>query len=239
MRIREIVELDETTSTQDVAIARARAGDAGGLVVVAGAQTAGRGRGGRVWESPRGVNLYASLLVREALSPDLAHRPMMATAIAALETVRGAGVANARIKWPNDVVVGGRKLAGILAESSVAGGRVEWVVVGVGLNVNWLDIPTDLKGVASSLAIEIGRALALDDVRAQLMSAWERALDVADPYDEWCAGSLPVGERVTVHAGDRVVVGRIAGYDHSGALILERDDGACETLSAGDLVRGA
>jgi BirA family biotin operon repressor/biotin-[acetyl-CoA-carboxylase] ligase len=237
MIIRAIVDLDETTSTQDVAISRARAGEEGGILVIARTQTAGRGRGGRAWQSPRGVNLYASLLLRNALSPNVAHRPMMAAAVAVLEVVRDAGVRDARIKWPNDVVVARRKLGGVLAESSILAGRVEWIVVGVGLNVNWraAEIPAELSGVATSLAIETGQTLVIDDVRANLVAALERALSLDDPFDAWRAGSLPLGARVSVHEGNRVVAGRIADYKRSGELVIERDDGSRETLSSGDL----
>src|SRR5262249_5814013 len=140
---RELVWLPRTGSTNDEALARARAGAPHGLVIVADEQTRGRGRLGRVWHSPPGDNLYLSVLLRRDRPPAWALPLPLIAGVAVSDTLEGFSCGTA-IKWPNDVLIDGRKVAGILTESSTVGGRLEAIVVGIGVNVNVADLPPEL-----------------------------------------------------------------------------------------------
>ena len=162
-----LLELDEVSSTNDIARDRALAGAAEGLVVVAKQQTRGRGRRGHRWESSEGKGLYLSVLLRPGWSATEATWLGALAALAAWDAARGLGVDRASIKWPNDVMVVGRKLAGVLVEPRIAAGRVEFAVLGIGLNVAQepADWPEELRGAAVSLR-ELGVVAAVGDVRA-------------------------------------------------------------------------
>ncbi len=222
--------VEVTRSTNDDARALAEAGAPGGTLVVAGEQTAGRGRLGRTWYSPPGHNLYASLLLRPATAP--ADTPLLALAA-------GLGVAEAldlRVKWPNDVVdPADRKVAGLLAEAEISGGTVRFVILGMGINVNQPSFPPDLPQ-ASSLARIRGAPLDPLDVLAAVVPAVEaRVAQVRDHrdlvLDGWRRRSATLGRNV--RAGDREGVAIDVRDD--GALLLARADGGVETILAGDV----
>jgi len=147
--------LPECDSTNDQAAAWARAGAPHGAVVVADAQHQGRGRQGRAWHSPAGQSLYLSVVLRPPL-PVREQPPLtLAVGIAVAETVALAGV-TPTLKWPNDVLCGGRKLAGILTEMASQGGRSDHVIVGIGVNLNIETFPPELAGLATSLRLLTG-----------------------------------------------------------------------------------
>jgi BirA family biotin operon repressor/biotin-[acetyl-CoA-carboxylase] ligase len=152
---RRRIELIECDSTNDEAAALARAGAEHGTVVIAGAQRAGRGRGGRVWASPPGLGLYLSAVVRPPLPLALVPPLTLAIGVGVCEAARAAG-ADARLKWPNDVLARGRKLAGVLVEAQSQGGRLEVVIVGIGVNLGG-QLPPELAARATTLAAEAGR----------------------------------------------------------------------------------
>src|SRR5690606_523786 len=157
------VELSDCGSTSDVAMALAGAGAPHGTVVIARAQRQGRGRLGRRWYSPPGERLYLSLLLRPAL-PAAAIPPItLAAGVAVAEAAAELGAAP-RLKWPNDVLTAGGKLAGVLTETTSRGDRVEAAVVGVGVNVRTAEFPPELRGVATSLARELGRPIEVAEV---------------------------------------------------------------------------
>lgn len=235
-RFREVRRLDRTDSTNRVALDAARAGATDGLVVVADEQTAGRGRLGRRWEAPPGSSLLVSVLVRPALQPS--ERPLLgvAAALAAAEAVAESTGVVARLKWPNDVVVNDRKLAGLLAET--AG---DAVVVGLGCNVAWGTLPEPIAQTATSLDLE-GAEVSTADV----LIAWLRALDarldalergdgaalIADASDRMAT----LGRRVRVDRLDDAIVGRAEGLSASGRLVVRADDGIVHEVDAGDVV---
>ena len=149
---------ESTDSTNIRAVHLAESGAPHGTVVCADSQTGGRGRLGRTWESPPGVNLYLSLLIRPTIDSREAPRLTLVTAIALAEAVEDVAGISAALKWPNDLYIGGRKAAGILAEMSSDLDRLRHVVLGVGLNVNAApeDFPADLQPKATSLRQETG-----------------------------------------------------------------------------------
>jgi BirA family biotin operon repressor/biotin-[acetyl-CoA-carboxylase] ligase len=228
-------------STNDLLKALARDGAREWTVVVAREQTHGRGRQGRAWQSPPG-NLYLSFLLRPAPDAAAGLLPLMA-GVALVEAARGWGV-EARLKWPNDLHVGERKLAGVLVEA--AGGRqgLDHAVVGVGVNLDWdpADVP-ELATQATSLRREVGQAPEVAPAAAALLAelpAWYGLL-LRDPTALVCAWrerALPWwGERVQADTGGRTLRGRLLDVRDDGALRLCSDDGTTHTLFSGDVAR--
>jgi BirA family biotin operon repressor/biotin-[acetyl-CoA-carboxylase] ligase len=226
--VREIRALDSVGSTNDVLKQAAREGAVEGTVVVAAAQTAGRGRHGRTWISPSG-NLFLSILLRPADRTLLTLLPL-AAGVAVAEALEAQG-ATCRLKWPNDVLASGRKLAGILAEASSDRAGLDAVVVGIGINVNVPHdaLPEELRATAVSLRDETGRTHDLADVAAAVLAGWtvcyhalqadRRALRQA-----WRERSIDWwGRPVELWSGDERIVGLARDIDDSGALVLEVD----------------
>ncbi len=224
--------LEEADSTNSVALALAAAGAADGTVVVAERQTAGRGRLGRVWFSPPGDNLYGSLILRrkvprEQLAAWLSWVPL-ASALALVHAVRDMTGLEPTVKWPNDVLIGTRKVAGVLCETASLGAEAP-VVVGVGLNVNTpLErFPEDLQETATSLAAEARRSFDRAAILAELLNQLEAHLDrlagseasgLADEYRARCA---TLGRRVRVSLADgAVVTGLAESIGPDGALLV-------------------
>lgn len=233
-----IIRLGEVTSTQAIAFELAERGAPDRTVVVADHQTAGRGRRGRIWHDAPGQNLLVSILAR----PQLAWRclPTLSFAAAAavgeaLETVAGL---RARLKWPNDVVVNGRKIAGILLESRPAETPV--VVVGVGVNVAQASFPSGIAARATSIALETDRAIDREALLQALLDAfdrWRGRLEregFAALREHWLALSATIGQHVTVDE----VSGRAVDLDLDGALVLE-DGAARRRVIAGEISAAA
>jgi len=224
-------------STNDRAAAWLREGGPHGLVVTAETQTAGRGRNGRVWSSPPGGNLYASVGLRVA-SP---RRDLSALGlIVGLGLYEGLGsIAGLGLKWPNDLMVGERKLAGVLCESRW-GEQVE-VVVGFGINLRREGIdPAVAEGAVAldELGLSEGRGVLL----GRLLGSLERRLDAflitgfEDHRDAYEAANVQLRRRVRVESGDTVFVGEAKGVDESGALIVGTETGD-QVVQVGDVTR--
>lgn len=232
-RIGTVVErVEEVGSTMDAA----RALDEDGAVVIADRQTAGRGRRGRTWHSPEG-GLYLSALLKPDVEPARLGLVPLWTGLAVAGTVAVRGL-EPHLRWPNDVWVGPRKLAGVLAEASVAGQRVQRVVVGVGLNVNTAQFPPDVPG--TSLRMELGRAQDVDAVAAALMARmterYRAFLDapgaVVEDYERACS---TVGRRIVAETLAGTVRGEALAVGEGGELLLRTDDGLTR-LREGDVV---
>lgn len=218
---------------------------AGGLVVAAREQTSGRGRQDRPWVSPPGVNLCFSLLVRTAADPMNTPSLAMAVALAVADTLARHGIAAAP-KWPNDVLVGDRKICGILSE------RVEWpgereagIVVGVGLNVNMTgEEAAAIDRPATSMRMASGRIWDLRRVLEELLASMARRIaqweedGFAGIRDEWGERTGPIGRPLAVHDGSVVKSGRLAGYGSHGELLLDTGT-RVETIWSGDMVDAA
>jgi BirA family biotin operon repressor/biotin-[acetyl-CoA-carboxylase] ligase len=222
--------VSETGSTNADAVARAHAGEPDGLVLVADHQREGRGRLDRRWDAPAGANLLMSVLLRPALEPDDWHRCTTALAVAAADACASGGVP-ARIKWPNDLVIGGEKLAGILAEA-VPEERA--VVVGLGLNVGW-PLAGEYPG-ATSLAAR-GASVRRDELLAAVLQRIDE--QAADLHERYVARSATVGRDVRVTLPDgSVVAGRASAVDRAGRLVVETAAGP-RTFTVGDVVHAA
>jgi BirA family biotin operon repressor/biotin-[acetyl-CoA-carboxylase] ligase len=226
----------EVGSTNDLAMARGREGEPGGLVVVADAQTKGRGRQGRSWHSPPGESLYVSALVRPALPLASVPPITLAAAVAVCDAVN-LFAARASIKWPNDVLADGRKLAGILTETSTRGDCLEAVVIGVGLNVNAGAFPPELEAI--SLRQILGREVPRDEVLAALLEELGRRLDqfFAGGLDgvlaDWRSRSQTIGARVITASGEGIAT----DVAPDGALLVTLDGGAELRVVAGEVLQ--
>ncbi|BDG07235.1 biotin--[acetyl-CoA-carboxylase] ligase [Anaeromyxobacter paludicola] len=232
---------EEVGSTSDVAKQLAEEGAEHGEVVVAEAQTAGRGRRGRSWFSAAGRNLAFSVILRPDLPPQRASELTLVASVALCQAVRDAGV-EAGIKWPNDLVYQDRKLAGILTEMEAEADRVHWVVLGVGVNVNVreAELPEDLRPIATSLAEARGepvpRALFLAAALTRLEEWLDRhAEEGFGPIRAaWRDFSDTLGREVSVRLGDRELVGTAEDIDDAGALLV-RTGGGLERVLSGDV----
>ena len=235
----------ETDSTQQVARELARAGAEEGTVVIAETQTAGRGRLGRGWHSPPGRNLYCSILLRPALAPDVVPQLALVAGLGVAQAIEGVGL-GPRLKWPNDVLLDGRKTVGILTEMEAELERVRVVIVGIGVNVNTGpdDFPPYLRDKATSLAIAAGRPVDRVAFTARLIASVEqvyrRFLDGGFPAlrADWEARAALTGRRVTVGAAGTDVAGTVAGIDDDGALRLVDDAGRVHRVVAGEVTIG-
>jgi len=226
----ERTHLEVCGSTSDEAATRARQGAPHGAVITAGAQTAGRGRAGRVWSSD-GANLYASIVLRPTISPAEAPGVTLAAGIGVCDAVRIA-VGAARLKWPNDVLVGDRKIAGVLTEMTTRRDAIDAIILGIGVNVNGADL-----ALATSLRQETGVAHEVGVFAELLLATLEPWLDrffaggVAAIAEDWTARA-DLGRRVQIPAG----AGTPRGLDRDGALVVALDTGGEARVVAGDVV---
>ena len=240
---RDIRVFEVTSSTMDVAEKLARDGVREGVVVFAEAQTKGRGRLGRVWLSPSRKGLWFSVLLRPDLRPQAATQLTVAAAVALVRAFREiAGVAP-EIKWPNDVLIGGKKVAGVLTELSAELDQIKHLILGLGVDVNLNagDLPGDLRTVASSLKLETGRSWRRADLAAAILreldEAYEQVTQRQFPalVDEWERHCSTLGKRITLQMGDRRVHGRAEALDEDGALLLRTEHGHLERIIGGDV----
>ena len=240
---RDIRVFEQTTSTNDVMEKLARDGVKAGVVVFAESQTKGRGRLGRKWISPAHKGLWFSILLRPDLRPQETTQLTVAAATALRRAIESETHLKPEIKWPNDILIGGKKVAGILTELSAELDRVKHVILGIGVDVNLSagEFPADLKKTATSLKIETGGTIS----RAELAAVILRELD--GDYSRICAGKFPavaeeweencvtIGKNVTVQIGDRKIRGRAESLDDDGALRLRTEHGRLERITGGDV----
>ncbi len=234
-----VVLFDEIDSTNEEAKRRAEAGEAGSLWILAHRQTAGRGRRGRGWESKPG-NLMTTLLLRPAASPAKAAELSFVAGLAVAEAFEMLVATNIALKWPNDVLIGEAKAAGILLESSGASeGRLDWLALGFGLNLAWA--PEGTPYPATSLAAATGTAPpgpeavlgVLAEAFARQYETWERG-GFAPIRAAWLARARGRGERIVARLANAEIEGVFADLDDSGAMILETATGR-RAISAGEV----
>lgn len=228
-------------STNDEAKRLARAGAPEGTLVLTDYQTSGRGRLDRRWEAPAGSSLLMSLVFRPHLAAHQVQRLTMICGLAAVDAIEAETGLKVGLKWPNDLVIGEAKLGGILTEIELDGSRVDYAVVGIGLNVN-LDpgqLPPDLLVAPTSLSRVAGRKVARLPLLWELLRAIEvryKALRAGQsPQAEWAARLVTLGQPVAVSAIDSCLEGVAEGVDDDGALLLRLPDGRLETVRVGDV----
>lgn len=226
-----IHRFDLLPSTMDQCRAYAEAGAAEGTVVLADVQTHGRGRAGRAWYSPPGQSLYLSVLLRPSLAPHQASWLTLIGAVAVAEGVeRSAGSElHAAIKWPNDVLICQRKVAGVLLETTWLGERLDYAILGVGLNVNTTfdDAPEDVRARAISLREALGKPLDRERVLEQVLQALDDTLSRLPnpPITAYAARLTGIGQAVRLFIGEEIVEGVATALRDDGALVVRTANG--------------
>lgn len=231
-------------STNRQAVQWAQAGAAEGTVVVADHQTAGRGRLGRQWSSPAALNLYCSVLLRPNLPPQSAAQLTLLAGLALARTVADMGVTGIEIKWPNDLLLNGRKLAGILTEARADLERVHYVIVGIGINLNGTDetFPVALRGkavnLADSLRHGVNRPHFLARMLAELDHGYGRFCQAGfGPLrEDWLSFSRLLGQPIRVRMANAQFSGLALALDEAGCLLVQREDGTLTRVIAGDVL---
>ncbi len=239
---REIFFYEKTGSTNTVAMDLAE-GISEGAVVISDSQEKGRGRLGRSWVSPPGVNIYMSIILRPQIDPGDATLLTIMTSVACATALRRITGLHVSIKWPNDLIVSDRKLGGILAELKIARKRIVCAVVGIGINVNinTKDFPKEIRAIATSIKNESGKAFARETVVAEIlneMNGWYpllNALQRGAIISEWQRLTSTLGKRVKVIAGEETYMGLAETIDDEGMLILRLASGEMKRISSGDL----
>lgn len=233
----------ETDSTNLRAKILADQGAPEGTLIIAEGQTGGKGRRGRSWFSPAGKGIYASLILRPTLPPNEAPRLTLLTAVAAAEALLALAPVPVRIKWPNDITVNGKKLAGILTQASTEIDVLDYVVVGLGVNVNIAEeeFPDDLRDSATSLLIETGATHPRIGMLRLYLEAFEEWYDrfrqsgFLPVLERWKELSDVIGRQVSVHIFNRRHTGEVLDVDPDGALILRDREGVLQKIVSGDI----
>jgi len=240
---RDIRVFEKTTSSNDIVEKLAADGLKEGIVVFAEAQTQARGRLGRKWLAPAKKGLWFSILLRPMLTPQETTRVTVASATALRRAIAKQTGLPAKIKWPNDIVIHGRKVSGILTELHGELDRVEYVVLGIGVDVNLNpgDFPTSLRALVTSLRIELGRPVLRSELAAVILEALDQDYGRIGPDEfpalanEWEQHCETLGHHVAIRIGERVVRGRAESLDDDGALLLRSEHGHLERIMGGDV----
>jgi BirA family transcriptional regulator, biotin operon repressor / biotin---[acetyl-CoA-carboxylase] ligase len=240
---RDIRVFQETTSTNDVIEKLAHDGVKEGVVVFAESQSRGRGRLGRKWMSPARRGLWFSVLLRPDLRPQEATRLTIASATALRRAIAAQTGLEPAIKWPNDILVHGRKVAGILVELNAELDRIKYVVLGIGVdvNLNAADFPAELRKLATSLKAELDKPVSRPELAVALLRELDRdyARAVGGQFaavaDEWEAHGTTIGQNVVIRMGERQIRGRAESLGEDGELLLRTDHGHLERVVGGDV----
>jgi BirA family biotin operon repressor/biotin-[acetyl-CoA-carboxylase] ligase len=235
----------ELDSTNSYALRLAEQGARQGELVIAESQTDGRGRLGRRWVSPPNINLYFSLILRPKLPPARAPQLTLMAAVALAEALESFLPVPPRIKWPNDITVDGKKLAGILTEMSCGPERVDFVILGVGVNINYPPdlMPEEIRQRATSILAERQKKISREDFLRRLIQDLDRCYGEIEEIGfgalapRWEAYFGLRGQRVRIELLDQVMFGTAKGIDQEGALLLEDDRGELQRVIAGDVTQ--
>lgn len=236
-----LLRYDSVASTNDIARELAASDAIEGVCVIAAEQTAGRGRQGRLWSSPPGEGLYLSLVLRPQIKVADSAIVTLAAAVGVAETFRLDFEVPADIKWPNDVLVSGRKICGILVESAIQNDQLQYAVMGIGVNIAQGSFPDDIGISATSLLLETGRRIEPEDFARPMLGRLERwyttAIDHPDKVIErWEElSSYARGCRVAVKSPEGAIEGTTRGLTPRGALILEMDDSEIREVVSGEV----
>jgi BirA family biotin operon repressor/biotin-[acetyl-CoA-carboxylase] ligase len=248
---RTVHYLRTVDSTSSKLKALAQDGAAAGTVVLADEQTGGRGRTGRTWFSPAGLGVWMSVLLRWELSAERLAPLSIAAAISVADALRELTGLDVRVKWPNDLLVDGRKLGGLLVESiQTAGESVQSAVLGIGLNANLAetDLPAELVGIATSLRVALGRPVPRLELLRTMLLALEQCFEryeregIEGFRERWKELSSTLGREVTVTpsvpsagAAEPIATGTVIGLAESGALLLTDSSGTRREIWFGDI----
>jgi len=238
----ELHYFEKTGSTNEDAFQLGAAGAPEGTVVIAESQSTGRGRLQRVWHSPPHANIYTSILLRPSFEAARAPQISIAAGVAVAETLNAYCGGRAELKWPNDVLIGGKKICGILAQMKILDKKIDFVVVGIGINVNlrYEQFPDDIQKIATSLAVEAGCEISRPEVIIRLyenLTKWYKQLLICgfEPVRRAWLGMTPmIGKPVQVMFHQEVISGTASGLHEDGSLVLQTDSKQTLYVSAGD-----
>jgi len=234
---RQLYYYHRVATTMEAAKELAKKGAAEGTVIIADTQTAGRGRLGRAWLSPEG-SLSMSLILKPSL--DNLPQLVMIASLAVVRTIKKVAGLETQIKWPNDVLIKGKKVCGILIENEVKGDRVNFAIIGIGINVNFdpLALP-EISDIATSLSHELGAEVSKVELTIALLSELEQlyleAQAGAPIYKEWQENMEMLGMWIQVRTGEAVEQGKVETVTQNGNLTLRRADGSLTEIVAGDV----
>ena len=243
---KEIVYKETTGSTNADVRRMAEDGAENGLLVVADAQTSGKGRRGRQWESEKGTNLYFSMLLKPDIAPDKASMITLVAAYSVAKVIEKNTGLDAKIKWPNDIVVGKKKVCGILTEMNMERDYIHHIVVGIGINVNEEEFPDEIRDMATSLKKEVGRIVSRANLLCDILLQFEKdysaflaAEDLKPFIDDYNKMLVNKGSLVKVLDPKGEFSGIAGGINEEGMLIVFKENGQIEKVYAGEVsVRG-
>lgn len=241
---KEVLCYSSVDSTNEVAAARClRKEPKSGTVIVSDMQERGRGRLGRQWISPPGLNIYMSIVLVPAIGPKEATLLTVLAAVACATAMRQRCGADVSIKWPNDLMINGKKAGGILTETRADPDRIAWAVVGIGINVNMDEgsFSPDIRKTATSIKAETGRYHARSALAVAILREFEKSYRIlireggSPLIAKWRKLSSTIGKQVSVKAGTRSVSGIAENIDDEGMLLLRLPSGELKRIGAGDL----
>lgn len=237
---KRIVTMDKVDSTNDEVKRRAAQGEESGLIIAAENQTGGKGRFGRTWSSPGG-GIYFTILLRPDLPPNAIPSVTLAAGYGVCLAVREYTGLDARIKWPNDIVIGRRKLCGILTEMAAQSDMLDYVAIGIGINVNHTEFPEEIRDKATSLYIETGKKTDRNDFFRCVIKNLDKSIssflvgfssDDANNFKELC---VTIGRQVTINRAGGNISGTAYDITPAGELMVRTDDGTELAVNSGEV----
>ncbi|HXN06986.1 MAG TPA: biotin--[acetyl-CoA-carboxylase] ligase [Nitrospiria bacterium] len=239
---RDIVYLKSVDSTNQIAKSFGQRKKEEGALIIAESQTGGKGRMGRVWHSPPFLNLYFSLLLTPPVSPRQAGWITLLSGAVLAEAVEAETGLRPEIKWPNDLLLGGNKFAGILTELQTAGDKIDQVILGIGINVNMMRFPAELAETATSLERELKAPVDRERLLVRVLSNLEQKIDAfyrngpGEAAEAWSRRSGTLGRKVIVEQSGGPLEGMAVALDPTGGLVIEKEDHTRVTIYAGDII---
>lgn len=239
----EVFHYEEIESTNNIAKGKAEENAPEGTMIIAESQTAGKGRLGRPWFSPKGKGLWFSLILRPRVNPREAGKFTMLAAVAIAKVLREKYGLSVGIKWPNDILYQGKKLCGILLEIKAEADMVDYLILGIGLNVNLeeSDFPPEVRERATSLRLELGRPVMRLELLQELLAEMEnqyllaREKSFAPIMQSWMNYNITLGREVLITTWQEQYRGKAIGIDPSGGLVVELPDKSIRTFYSGDV----
>ncbi|MGQ9454647.1 MAG: biotin--[acetyl-CoA-carboxylase] ligase [Armatimonadota bacterium] len=236
------IKFDTVTSTNDVALKLAKLGSPEGTIVTAHSQSAGRGRRGRIWLDEPGQSVLMSIILRPDIPAQRFYEMSFLASLAVADCLRFEFSLQAQLKWPNDVLVNGQKICGVLVETESASEGAA-VIVGIGINVNQKQFPGEISDTATSIALETNTQQDVEDVVKKVVSVllahYERYRNIGfkEILDRWRSYMYGIRKRARVITNQSSMCGKVEGVNETGALVLRDDLGNIQTISSADSIQ--